>query len=216
PPERPATAVEPPEPALPAEPVQKKRSTPMVIAVVAVLALCLVGAAVAGTIWSQRSKPKAASADPGSLGFDEKPFDYASSALASQTAAATPVPVPETTAAPAPEATAAPAPAPAALTPELATTTVTTMLQHMHDGKQADASALATPRMLATVGNDLTWFAPGPDVLISWEVKSAADEGGVMKVHLVEQWNSGSEKTAYSVILEGAQGKVDNIEWLNQ
>lgn len=146
--------------------------------------------------------------DPGALGFDSKPFDP------DAVAAPTEEPAFE-------EPTQAPSPAEAPhatvsepeLTPQAAQDVVGLMLQYMHDGRRDEALALATPQMLKDVNNDKTWFAPGPEVFISFEIKDAFEEDGALKVYVIEQWNSGTEKTRYSVIMKDGKPMVDGIEW---
>jgi hypothetical protein len=153
--------------------------------------------------------------DPGALGFDSKPFDpNAELAPAEESAFDEPTDTASAGASPGatPEAPHATVSEPQ-LTPQAAKDVVGLMLQYMHDGRREEALALATPQMLKDVNNDKTWFSPGPDVFISFEIKDAVEEDGVLKVYVIEDWNSGPEKTRYSVILKDGKPMVDGIEW---
>ncbi len=200
-----------------------KRSFPVWAAIlIAVLVLALIGGAVAFfVLLPMKRVATVSSADPGSLGFDAEPFDSntipaSANASAGVESSATSEPVttnPEPPAEPAPSAPAA-APAASALTQEDAIDTVGRMLDAMRRKKQSEALALVTKNMLADVSNDKTWFSPGPDVLISFEVQDATAKGDTMKVRVLEQWNSGPEKTTYVVVMTDTDGpKVDGIKW---
>ncbi|PKQ15297.1 MAG: hypothetical protein CVT67_10350 [Actinobacteria bacterium HGW-Actinobacteria-7] len=199
----------PPSPGAP--PAAKARRFPVWIVIVVAAVVLLVGAGGVAAVVMLRAgggTGSVSSADPGALGFDAEPFDpSATSAPAGDTgfdeSAAASEPVP---AQPAPEATSA-------LTSEVAIDTVGLMLNYMHQGRQSEAVGLADKNMLKDVSNDKSWFSPGPDVLISFEVQDATQSSDAFKVRVLEQWNSGPEKTTYDVVLENGTAKVDGIKW---
>lgn len=201
----------------PAPPPASKSKRATLVIVLAAGAIVLVVAAAAGfLIWRGGAGPmRASSADPGSLGFDAEPFDpNAVPPAAGDTGFESEAAPSEAITAPPPPAVPAAASQPAAtLTTDAARDVVGRMLQAMHDGNADAAIALATARMQKTVNNDRTWFGPGPEVLISFEVRDAVSEGEGMKVYCIEQWNSGPEKTAYIVVLKDGTPMVDLIEW---
>lgn len=227
----PAPAPAPPPPAsppapAPAPPPQPARRFPVWVAVLIGVLVLGAAAGAAAVYMKMQPKPKAtaSAADPGSLGFDAEPFDpaatpvgSASETLSGEPAATTepePEASPEPTATPTPEPEAAfEAPAQPELTASAAMKVVDRMLDYMNREKESQALALVTKNMLKDVNNDKTWFSPGKDVLISWEIQDAAKKGSAMRVRVLEQWNSGPERTSYDVVISGGKLKVDGIKW---
>lgn len=223
-----APAQAPPAPSAPSElPAPARRFPAWAGVLIGVLVLLLVGGAAGGyyvfTQWRGGST-EISSADPGSLGFDAEPFDpnatvavsdnsgFEEPSATEEPVATNPEPPAEEPVAQEPVDLAGLVPA-AQLTKEDAVDAVGSMLNYMHQGKEKQALALTTKNMLGDVNNDKTWFSPGPDILISFEVQDATRKGEGMKVRVLEQWNSGPERTTYTVVLTDGKAKVDGIAW---
>jgi len=220
----PVPAPEPPTPA------RRRRPVVWIAILIGVLVLGIAGAAwgLIALFPREQSTP-VSSADPGSLGFDAEPFDPAAMPVAGSTdtgfeeptattepTATYPEPPAQSLESSTPETPpdlSALVPPKKKLTKAEAIDAVGRMLDYMRRGKQGEAVALVTKNMLADVNNDKTWFSPGSDVFLSFEVQGTTKKGSKMKVRVLEQWNSGPERTTYDVVIKNGKHKVDGIKW---
>jgi hypothetical protein len=227
-PSPPAQASGAPAQAVPAGASPGRRRTVLVVAgilaALAVLVAAGFGAAMLLAPHDRSTTTSAATGNAGTLGFDTDSPTAADQKTQTETAGTST----DATTGSSPEATSAPSGEPAVTQPASgvefppppvagvskaqAIDTVGTFLNYVKEDQPRKARAMVTSHFLTFVGGE-SWFTPTSGTFMQFEVVSAVKSKGSWAVHVDEQWNSGPEKTTYTVIEKGGKPMIDKIQW---